>query len=269
MIIFKSINKLNKEVNFKADTGFVPTMGALHRGHISLIKRAKKESSKVIVSIFVNPSQFNKSNDFKKYPRNINKDLIILKKLKVDFVLIPSAKDIFKNQRSMKIKISKNDKVLCAKFRPGHFEGVLGVINQFLKKIQSKRIYLGEKDFQQIYLIKKFIKNKFKIKVCTCKTVRGKGFLPLSSRNNLLKKNEIKKASLISQNIKKFYFSIKSNFNNKHKIFQVRNNLNKMGVVIEYIELRNKNTLSKKFNKRNFKLFIAFYVNKVRLIDNI
>ena len=164
MIIFKSINKLNKEVNFKADTGFVPTMGALHRGHISLIKRAKTESSKVIVSIFVNPSQFNKSNDFKKYPRNISKDLIILKKLKVDFVLIPSAKDIFKNQRSMKIKISKNDKVLCAKFRPGHFEGVLGVINQFLKKIQSKRIYLGEKDFQQIYLIKKFIKNKFKIK---------------------------------------------------------------------------------------------------------
>ena len=169
----------------------------------------------------------------------------------------------------MKIKISKNDKVLCAKFRPGHFEGVLGVINQFLKKIQSKRIYLGEKDFQQIYLIKKFIKNKFKIKVCACQTVRGKGFLPLSSRNNLLKKNEIKKASLISQNIKKFYFSIKGNFNNKHKIFQVRNNLNKMGVVIEYFELRNKNTLSNKFNKRNFKLFIAFYVNKVRLIDNI
>ena len=99
--------------------------------------------------------------------------------------------------------------------------------------------------------------------------MRGKGFLPLSSRNNLLKKNKIKKASLISQNIKKFYFSIKGNFNNKHKIFQVRNNLNKMGVVIEYFELRNKNTLSKKFNKRNFKLFIAFYVNKVRLIDNI
>ncbi len=269
MIVFKSINKLNKEVNFKADTGFVPTMGALHRGHISLIKRAKKESSKVIVSIFVNPSQFNKTNDFNKYPRNINKDLIILKKLKVDFVLIPSVKDIFKKKKNMKVKISNKDKVLCAKYRPGHFEGVLGVINQFLKIIKSKRIYLGEKDFQQIYLIKKFIKNKFKIKICACKTIRQKNFLPLSSRNNLLRKSEINKASLISKQINKFYFLIKKDFKNKDKILHFKKILDKINLNIEYFEVRNKNTLSIKYNKKNFKLFIAFYINKIRLIDNV
>ena len=269
MIIFKSINKLNKEVNFKADTGFVPTMGALHRGHISLIKRAKTESSKVIVSIFVNPSQFNKSNDFKKYPRNINKDLIILKKLKVDFVLIPSAKDIFKNQRSMKIKISKNDKVLCAKFRPGHFEGVLGVINQFLKKIQSKRIYLGEKDFQQIYLIKKFIKNKFKTKILSCSTVRDKNNLALSSRNILLNNKDIKKSSFIANLLIKFKKRIQKNISNKKELNNIINKINNIKKIkVEYLEIRNKNNLSKNYKKNNFKIFLAYYNKKVRLIDN-
>ena len=95
MIIFKSINTLNKEVNFKANIGFVPTMGALHKGHISLIKSSKKMCKKTLVSIFINPSQFNKANDFKNYPRNTKKDLLILKKLKVDFVYLPQSKDIF------------------------------------------------------------------------------------------------------------------------------------------------------------------------------
>ena len=96
MIIFKSINKLTKEVNFKANVGFVPTMGCLHKGHESIIKIAKKKSKKVIVSIFVNPKQFNKKSDFRSYPRMISKDLLILKKLKVDYVLIPKVKEVFK-----------------------------------------------------------------------------------------------------------------------------------------------------------------------------
>ena len=158
MIIFKSINKLVKEVNFKADIGFVPTMGSLHKGHISLIKASQKKCKKTIVSIFVNPSQFNKLNDYKRYPRNLTKDLSILKKLKIDYVLVPSKKDIFKNKKMMKIKINPKYKILCAKFRPGHFEGVLGVINQFLKIIKAKYMFLGEKDFQQVFLIKNHVK---------------------------------------------------------------------------------------------------------------
>ena len=153
MIIFKSINKLNKEVNFKANIGFVPTMGSLHQGHISLIKLSKKKCEKTLVSIFINPSQFNKKNDLKKYPRNLKKDIKILKKLNVDYLLKPNVNEIYKNKKNTKIKLKKNDKIMCALHRPGHFEGVLAVINQFLQKFKPKHIFFGEKDYQQLYLI--------------------------------------------------------------------------------------------------------------------
>ena len=134
MIIFKSINRLNKKVNFKADIGFVPTMGALHEGHVSLIKKSQKKCKKTLVSIFVNPAQFNNKEDYKKYPKNIQKDLKLLKNLKVDYVLIPTVKDVYGNKSKKKLKIGKSNKILCAKYRPGHFEGVLQVINQFIKQ---------------------------------------------------------------------------------------------------------------------------------------
>ena len=122
MIIFKSINKLNKKVNFKANIGFVPTMGSLHNGHISLIKSCKLKCKKTLVSIFVNPSQFNKTNDFKKYPRNLTRDVAILKKLNVDYLLVPKINDIYNNKKSMKININKRDKNLCAKEGPSEDE---------------------------------------------------------------------------------------------------------------------------------------------------
>ena len=209
MIIFKSINTLVKEVNFKAEIGFVPTMGSLHKGHISLINASKKKCKKTIVSIFVNPSQFNNKNDYKNYPRNLKNDLLILKKLKVNYVLIPSIGDIYKTKKNMKIAISSKLKILCAKFRPGHFEGVLAVINELLKKIKSKYIFLGEKDYQQAFLINKFVKKRFMTKVIICKTIRNKFFLPLSSRNNLLNKKQILKSSFVSKSIRKLFFLIK------------------------------------------------------------
>ena len=165
MIIFKSINKLKNQVNFKANVGFVPTMGSLHKGHISLIKISKRECDKTLVSIFVNPSQFNKSNDYKKYPRNLKNDLKILKNLKVDYVLVPTIKDVYKKKKQMKVKLLKNDKILCSKYRPGHFEGVLGVISIFLKNIKAKSMFLGNKDFQQVFIIRKYLEKKFKTKI--------------------------------------------------------------------------------------------------------
>ena len=112
MIIFKSINKLNKEVNFKANVGFVPTMGYLHNGHISLIRASKKNCKKTLVSIFINPSQFNKKSDFKTYPKNLKKDITILKRLKVDYLLIPKVSEIYKNKKDKKIKLNKKPKLL-------------------------------------------------------------------------------------------------------------------------------------------------------------
>ena len=268
MIIFKSINRLNKEVNFKANIGFVPTMGALHKGHFSLIKSSKKKCKKTLVSIFVNPSQFNKKNDYKNYPRNLKRDIKILKILKVDYLLIPKINEIYKNKKTMKIKLNKKDKILCVKYRPGHFEGVLAIINQFLINIKAKFMFLGEKDYQQIHLLKKFIKSKFKTKIIPCKTVRLNNSLAYSSRNFLLSKNEIQKASLISNSVRNFYLSIKKNFRNKNNINKIKKNIESKRIKVDYFELRNKKNLSKKIDKNNFKIFIAYYINNIRLIDN-
>ena len=269
MIIFKSINKLNKEVNFKASIGFVPTMGSLHNGHISLIKSSKKKCKKTLVSIFINPSQFNNKNDLKKYPKNLKKDVSILKRLNVDYVLIPTENEIYKSKKNRKIKLRKSDKIMCAFYRPGHFEGVLAVINQFLQKIEIKNIFLGEKDYQQLILIKRLVKNKFRANVISCPTIRDKNKIALSSRNVLLKKNDIKNSSLIASMLLSFKNKLKKDIHNKKNINYLIIKINKLkNIKIEYLEIRNKFTLRKKYNKNNFKIFLAYYNNNVRLIDN-
>ena len=268
MIIIKSINRLKKEVDFKANVGFVPTMGSLHRGHLSLIESSKKKANKTIVSIFVNPSQFNSKKDFKKYPRNLSKDINILKKLKVDYLFLPNMNEIYENKKDLKIKLLNKQKILCAKFRKGHFEGVLGVINQFLKIVKAKYLFLGEKDFQQIYLIKNFIKKKFKTKVIPCKTVRNINYFPYSSRNLLLKKNDIKNATLIINYVKNFRNLIIKKKINFNELINSKKKILRYCQKIDYLEIRNKKNLSMNFNRKNFKIFIAFYINNIRLIDN-
>ena len=269
MIIFKSINKLNKEVNFKASVGFVPTMGALHKGHISLINSSKKICKKTLVSIFINPSQFNKSSDLKKYPRNLKKDIKILKKLKVDYLLTPNTSEVYKKKRDKKIKLNKNDKIMCSLHRPGHFEGVLAVINQFLQRLKVSYIFLGEKDYQQQFLIKKLVKNRFKTKVKVCKTIRDNYNVALSSRNLLLTNNDIKKSSYITNLLLNLKKNIKKNKLFKGRISNIYNKINKIkNIKIEYLEIRNSKNLSKKYNIKNFKIFLAYYNKKIRLIDN-
>tara|TARA_Y100000590_G_scaffold364035_1_gene422060 strand:+ start:6 stop:818 length:813 start_codon:yes stop_codon:yes gene_type:complete len=269
MIIFKSINKLNKEVDFKANIGFVPTMGSLHNGHISLIKSSKTNCKKTLVSIFINPSQFNKKSDLKNYPRNLKKDMMILKKLKVDYLLIPNTKEIYKNNNNKKIKLNKKDKIMCSLYRPGHFEGVLAVINQFLKKIKPTFIFLGEKDYQQLFLIKKFINKNFKVNVFACKTIRDKNKVALSSRNNLLNKYDLKKSSYIAALLLNLRNKLKNNISNKYKIKYISKKINNIkNIKVEYLEIRNKKNLSKNYNKNNFKIFLAYYNKNIRLIDN-
>ncbi len=265
MIIFKSINKLNKEVNFKASIGFVPTMGGLHKGHISLVKNCQKTCDKTLVSIFINPMQFNRRNDYKNYPRTLDKDIKILKKLKVDYVLVPNIKEIYSKNTPRKISINKKYKVLCGKYRPGHFEGVLAVINKFLKDLKVKKIFLGEKDFQQYVLIKNFVKRKFKTKVVLCKTIRMSNSLPYSSRNKLLDTKSIRIAQKFTKKIINVFKNIKKNTKKTYLLQSIKSNSN---IKVEYLELRNKNNLSPIFNKKNLKLFVCFYVKKVRLIDN-
>ena len=168
----------------------------------------------------------------------------------------------------MKIKINKKDKILCAKFRKGHFEGVLGVIHQFLKIIEARYMFLGEKDFQQIYIIKKYINKKFKTKIISKKTIRNSGLFAYSSRNNLLSKKDLYTGSLIAQIINQYYHKIKKKFKSINKLNEIKKKIISLGVKIEYLEVRNKYNLSKKINKSNFKIFISYYINNIRLIDN-
>jgi len=201
MKILFTNNDLNEALFDSANIGFIPTMGSLHKGHISLIKKSFINCNKTIVSIFVNPTQFNNKNDFKNYPRNINKDLKILKKLKVDFVFAPNKKEIYNSKNKIKIHLSKKDKILCAKYRKGHFEGVIDVMTRLTKIVKPSKIFMGEKDFQQLFLVKKYIENNFKSKVILCKTIRDKNNLALSSRNLLLNKKDQEKAGNISKDL--------------------------------------------------------------------
>ena len=269
MIIFKSINKLNKYIENIDNIGFVPTMGSIHNGHSSLIKKSKKICKKTLVSIFVNPKQFNNKKDFINYPRNIKKDIRILRKLKVDYVLLPKYSDIYGAKENRLIKIPKINKILCAKYRPGHFEGVLKVINQYLIKIKIQKIFLGEKDYQQLKIISNFVRKRFDVKIVACKTIRHKNTFALSSRNQLLIKEDLYKLSQIFLILKSFKLRLKKNFNYKYEISNVKNLICKIGVKLEYLELRDKHTLSKNCNKSNFKIFISYYYKKIRFIDNV
>ena len=268
MEIIKNIFDLNKAIKSFNNFGFVPTMGGIHNGHISLIKKSQKKTKKTIVSIFVNPKQFNKKKDFAKYPRNLNRDIKILKKLNIDILFIPSSREIYKKKFNT-IKLSKSDKILCAKFRKGHFEGVLDVMDRFTSLIKPRKIFMGEKDFQQLFLVKNYIERKYKSKIILCKTVRNKNKLALSSRNILLKKKEITNAEKLSKDLILF----KKKLIKKKEILKLikvkKNELKKTyNVYIEYFELRNINSLKKTNKLKNSKLFIAYYINGVRLIDN-
>ena len=255
--------------SIKNSIGFVPTMGGLHKGHISLIKNSLKKCSKTLVSIFINPRQFNKRIDFKLYPRNLKKDLLILKKINPDYVYIPKYKDIFSKKRSKKIKLINFSKSLCGKYRPGHFYGVIDVVDRFLTLIKPNYIFLGQKDFQQLILIKNYILKKHKTKVVMCKTIRERNGLAFSSRNFLLNKREKIIAAKVYNYLKnkKNLFKIKKNTIKITKHLKMK--LIKFGVKkIDYIKFLNLKKIDKDFNKNTNRIFVAYHLNNVRLIDN-
>jgi len=269
MKLIKQITDLNKAINKEERLGFVPTMGNLHKGHERLIKSSQKKCQKTLVTIFINPSQFNNKKDYKNYPRSLNKDLKILKKLKVDYVYLPTVGQIF-NEKLPKILLKRSQKILCAKYRKGHFEGVLDVLNRFVKLISPKSIFMGEKDYQQFFLVKYFIEKNYKTKVYLCKTVRDSSMIALSSRNNLLDKNNLNTLGLITKKLLRLKKTINRNpYKSKKLIADIKIYLTKKyKVKIEYLECRNKLNLATNVQNKPFKLFVSYYLNKVRLIDN-
>jgi len=271
MKIFKNKHNLQKKIYNIKNMSFVPTMGGLHKGHISLIKRSKKFKGPCLVSIFVNPKQFNKKKDYISYPRNIKKDLKILKDLNVEYVYIPTFKDVYSFRTKNKVYLDSFSKKLCGKFRKGHFEGVLNIVNRLLEIVKPKYIFLGIKDFQQLFLIDQHIKKrKIRTKVIQCKTMRENNGVACSTRNQNINRDQLGIASNVYRYLKKQKLSI----NNKFKSFDYKTlliNLKNFGLKkIDYIELYDLNNI-KKVKKKNkkLKIFIAYYLNKTRLIDNI
>mgnify|MGYP002016918530 FL=1 len=271
MKILLNKTSLTKSLGPFDDIGFVPTMGSIHKGHLSLINKSNQVCNKTIVSIFVNPKQFNNKKDFKTYPKNMKKDLQLLNKTKqVDFIYIPKFKDIFNNNKKPKIKINKKDKILCAKFRKGHFEGVLDVMDRLTNIVKPNKIFMGEKDFQQLFLVKKFLKNKYDTEVIGCKTIREKNKVALSSRNYLLSKKNLALASVIIRKLINLKKNIKLKKNKNRYLKTVKNELEKkFNINIEYLELRNIYNLKLSSVINKSRLFVAYYLNGVRLIDNL
>ena len=277
MKLIRQITDLNKAINKQKELGFIPTMGSLHKGHEFLINKSKKLCKKTLVSIFVNPTQFNNKNDYKTYPRNLGNDLKILKKLKVDFVYLPTVRQIYKEKRLSKITLKKTQKILCAKFRRGHFEGVLDVLDRFIKLITPKIMFMGEKDFQQFFLVQRSISKKYTTKIYACKTVRNSNGIALSSRNMLLNKVDLKNSGLIAKKLMKLKIKLcqENKLDNidskksKELIYKIKNELiSEFKIKIEYLECRNLVNLGTDIKNKPFKLFISYSINNVRLIDN-
>ena len=267
MRIIKKSKEINSVFNSVKKTGFVPTLGSLHKGHEYLIKKSIKQNHVTFVSIFLNPKQFNSKKDLEKYPKKLSEDIKICKNNKVDYLFIPSFKEVY-SWRTKKRRYPKINCIMEDKYRKGHFIGVLKVIEKLIDIIPANRIYLGEKDYQQLKVIKDYFDmNKIKTQIIKCKTIRNDNGLAISSRNKLLNNNNLKKAADIINFIKKIKYENYS-LNYKKNIIQKYFKKNKISFdFIKFINLK-KFKVSKK-QSSNMRIFIAFYINKVRLIDNI
>ena len=271
MKIFKDRQSLQKEIFQNHGISFVPTMGGLHKGHISLIKKSKRYKFKTLVSIYINPKQFDNKREFSIYPKNLKKDIEILKKLKVDYLYTPSFKDIYNFKTKNKIYLDKFSKQLCGKFRKGHFKGVIEVMNRLIEIVKPKYIFMGKKDYQQLFLIKKLIsRRKINSRIIACDIIRESNGVASSTRNLKLTEKEFKIASKVYH----YIVNIKKKLRTKKNIIskkEIQENINALGVKnINYIEFRDLKDLKKR-NKisSTTNIFIAYYLRKIRLIDNI
>ena len=273
MEIIKNILDLNKAIKDFKNFGFVPTMGGLHDGHISLIKNSQKMCKKTIVSIFVNPTQFNDKSDYKNYPIDAKSDLKKLSKIECDIVYAPKSSDLYLTDEIAKeYDFNGLENILEGKYRPGHFNGVANIVEKLFNIIQPNYAFFGEKDLQQLFIIKKLVEiKKIKTKIIGCPTIREKCGLAKSSRNQLLSKTDFKKSSNIYEQLlfTKENYTTKSFKEIKDR---VKHNLKNSNFEIDYFEFIDMKTLEihkRKLKGVQYAACIAVVVSKIRLIDNI
>lgn len=275
MKIIRSPKKIQEEMEKlrrQGETiGFVPTMGALHEGHLSLVCRASKENDRVAVSIFVNPLQFGPREDYKKYPRVVTRDTAILKKEKVDYLFCPASIDLVGSRFSTRVKVSKLTEHLCGRYRPGHFEGVTTVVAKLFNLVKPHRVYFGAKDYQQAMVIRQMMEDlDFDSGFVLCPTVREKDGLAMSSRNRSLSPADRKRAAMIS----KILFQIRGELCKNKKLPGVLQKARKALAAytdrLQYLEIVDPKTLAplRKSQPRMVAL-AACFLGKTRLIDNV
>ena len=278
MIIFKQAVDLAKYLQRLKQTngsiGFVPTMGALHDGHLSLLKRCSEMSDVSVSSIFVNPTQFNDSKDLKRYPKSVSEDILLLEENGCDVLFLPDEKEIYPDKKSKQkhFDLGYLETILEGKFRPGHFQGVCLVIEKLLNIVKPDFLFLGQKDFQQCLVIKKLVNLlKTETKIIVCPILREPSGLAMSSRNLRLNADDRKLAAQLHQTL----VSIKNKLQD-HNFIQLKkqaiNELESKGFKVEYLELASKTDLQLVTDfkdKEDLIILVAAFLAGVRLIDNL
>jgi len=248
----KLINSIEEMVQFQSSLkdeslAFVPTMGALHTGHLSLVEKSIKENQRTIVSIYLNETQFNDKKDLETYPSSLDEDLKILSTLGVDGVFLPNYSLMYPNDYRFRVVENKESLDLCGKDRPGHFDGVLTVVMKLLNIVSPRKAYFGEKDYQQLSLIKDMVESFFmRVEIVACPTERDSEGLALSSRNRKLEQDELEIARYFASTLK-----------NENNLEVIAKKLKFKNIEIDYL-------LEKK-NRR----YAAVKIGNVRLIDNV
>ena len=276
MFVAKTILELQQktaELKGNGTVGFVPTMGALHRGHLSLVEKATSENQVVVVSIFVNPTQFNDPKDLERYPRTLEKDLELLAPTGCQLVFAPDAKEVYPEQDTRKFNFGKLEEVMEGKHRPGHFNGVAQVVSKLFNMVQPDKAYFGLKDFQQLAIVKNMVKQlNLPVEIVPCPIVREESGLAMSSRNELLSADERKNAAVIYKSLTEAK-ELSRSISVKELEKRVAENINlNPFLTVEYVEIVDDELLQpvKSWDEKNTKVAcVAVFCGKVRLIDNV
>ncbi len=277
MKVIRTISELKQELstlrNDGKSIGFVPTMGALHQGHASLVKRSVEENDVTAVSVFVNPTQFNDKNDLKNYPRNLQADCELLQSIGADIVFAPEVEEMYPEPDTRTFSFAPLDTVMEGGCRPGHFNGVAQIVSKLFYAVEPDKAYFGEKDFQQLAIIREMVKQlEIPVKIIGCPIVRENDGLALSSRNMLLSDEERQRALTISRSLFASLEYAKSHTLAETKAF-VEDAINSTeGLQLEYYQIVDGNTLQEiaEWEDSDYVVgCIALFCGKIRLIDNI
>ncbi len=265
MVAWSNQNKSQNKI------GFVPTMGYLHDGHLSLVRTAKENSDLVVVSIFVNPTQFGANEDLSTYPRDFERDISLLENLEVDVVFFPNNQEMYPTGYKTWVVTDEITSILCGKSRPTHFKGVTTIVSKLINIVNPESMFMGTKDFQQLTVLKQMVQDlNFRTKIIGCPIVRENDGLAMSSRNKYLNEIERKNALCLSESIKSAQKMIKNGEKSPNKIIEsVKKIITKKSGKIDYVEILDERTL--KFTDsidEHSRLFLAVYIGKTRLIDN-